>query len=211
MEQEISKTIASPLEKVKASLFKNNITKDVQTAALSLQKVTVIENDLQRIELDGYIKNAKAIRKQVETLRMNETKQLDDAKKLFMQAEKDFAANLDELIASATGKVNKFIQDQITAKRAEEKRIQEEAEKAAKRLRAPESLARVEMQAQAQIQELPTIAGVRKVWKFEGLDIAKIPLAFLTIDEAAVKEAIKAGVREIPGIRIYEDFARSGR
>jgi hypothetical protein len=35
-------------------------------------------------------------------------------------------------------------------------------------------------------------------------DPTVIPLSYLTLDEAAVKEAIAEGVREIPGLLIYK-------
>jgi hypothetical protein len=37
------------------------------------------------------------------------------------------------------------------------------------------------------------------------MDPAAVPLGYLTIDDAAVKGAIRDGIREIPGIRIYQD------
>lgn len=41
-------------------------------------------------------------------------------------------------------------------------------------------------------------------WTFEVEDPALIPLGYLTIDENAVTAAIADGVREIPGLRIYQ-------
>lgn len=47
-------------------------------------------------------------------------------------------------------------------------------------------------------------ASVRMVWAFEIKDIAQIPSEYLVLNEKAVREAIKAGVREIPGLKIYQ-------
>jgi len=47
-------------------------------------------------------------------------------------------------------------------------------------------------------------AGIRKTWTYEIVDSKQVPGQFLTIDDKAVKAAIAAGVRTIPGIRIYE-------
>jgi hypothetical protein len=44
----------------------------------------------------------------------------------------------------------------------------------------------------------------RKVWDFEVVDLAQVPHEFLHLNEAAVRAAIKAGVRQIRGLRIYE-------
>lgn len=47
-------------------------------------------------------------------------------------------------------------------------------------------------------------ASVRMVWAFDIKDIAQIPSEYLILNEKAVREAIKAGVREIPGLKIYQ-------
>lgn len=47
-------------------------------------------------------------------------------------------------------------------------------------------------------------ASVRMVWAFDIKDIAQIPSEYLVLNEKAVREAIKAGVREIPGLKIYQ-------
>lgn len=41
-------------------------------------------------------------------------------------------------------------------------------------------------------------------WDYEVVDPTQIPLGYLTIDHDAVKAALAQGVREIPGLRIFE-------
>ena len=48
-------------------------------------------------------------------------------------------------------------------------------------------------------------ASVKKEWKHKLTDLSKVPQKFLMLNEDAVKTAIELGVREIPGIDIYED------
>jgi hypothetical protein len=45
---------------------------------------------------------------------------------------------------------------------------------------------------------------IRTTWEFEVEDITKVPAAYLTINDALVRQSIKGGVRGIPGLRIYE-------
>lgn len=47
-------------------------------------------------------------------------------------------------------------------------------------------------------------AGIRKTWTFEVTDEKLVPRQYLVVDEKAVKAAIAAGERSIPGIRIFE-------
>lgn len=42
-------------------------------------------------------------------------------------------------------------------------------------------------------------------WKYEIEDETQVPLAYCSPDSAKINAAIKAGVREIPGVRVYED------
>jgi len=50
-------------------------------------------------------------------------------------------------------------------------------------------------------------AAVKKVWKWKQTtdNIAEIPVRYLMLNESAIKVAIEMGVRDIPGIEIYED------
>lgn len=42
------------------------------------------------------------------------------------------------------------------------------------------------------------------VWDFEVEDISKVPPKYLVVNDSAVKAAIRAGVREVPGLKISE-------
>jgi hypothetical protein len=45
---------------------------------------------------------------------------------------------------------------------------------------------------------------LRKDWVWEVLDISLIHAKYLMVDKVSVNQAVKSGIREIPGIRIYE-------
>jgi len=49
-------------------------------------------------------------------------------------------------------------------------------------------------------------AHVRKVWKAEIVDAAQVPRAFCSPDMKLLNEAVKGGLREIQGVRIFEDL-----
>jgi uncharacterized membrane protein YqiK len=44
-----------------------------------------------------------------------------------------------------------------------------------------------------------------KSWTFEVTDPAAVPREYLVVDEKALRAAVKDGIREIPGVRIFED------
>lgn len=60
-------------------------------------------------------------------------------------------------------------------------------------------------EALAQIVDRPELAGVsfREDWTFDVIEFDSIPRRFMTIDEDEILSEIKAGAREIPGLRIY--------
>lgn len=43
-----------------------------------------------------------------------------------------------------------------------------------------------------------------KTWTYEIQDINKVPREYLILDTAAVMKAVRLGIREIPGLRIYQ-------
>lgn len=49
------------------------------------------------------------------------------------------------------------------------------------------------------------LAGLKDNWVYATVDLSKVPTHLLTINDAAVKLAIKQGTREIPGLRIWND------
>lgn len=49
------------------------------------------------------------------------------------------------------------------------------------------------------------VKGVRKTWTFEITDESKVPRDFLVIDDKKIRAAVREGIREIPGVRIFEE------
>lgn len=49
------------------------------------------------------------------------------------------------------------------------------------------------------------VSGIRSVWKFEITDESLIPDDFWIVDEAAIGRAVRSGIREIKGVRIFEE------
>jgi hypothetical protein len=55
------------------------------------------------------------------------------------------------------------------------------------------------------------VKGTQKVWTFNLIDAAQVPREFLVVDERKIREAVKAGARDIPGVSIFEDTKISVR
>lgn len=98
------------------------------------------------------------------------------------------------------------------AKEAERIAEQKKAEDQRIRFEQAEKLANAQMTSEfAETQIISEKSNVRKVWKFEVVNLALVPANFLTIDDAKVKAAIAEGAREIPGLKIFQDIQNVAR
>lgn len=50
-----------------------------------------------------------------------------------------------------------------------------------------------------------SLAGLRETWTYEVVNLELLPAAYRAVNDVAAKAAIKSGVREIPGLRIYAE------
>jgi len=57
------------------------------------------------------------------------------------------------------------------------------------------------------VPEAPKASGttVRKTWNFAVMDEKKVPRIYLKLDEQAIRASIRDGVRDIPGLEIFEE------
>lgn len=152
-------------------------------------------------------------------------KALDEARKRFVAAPGDYVRSVnalakelaDRLVLIETGLKRKISTHQARVE-LERRKAEEAARKAAAELQA-----KVDAEAKAAgvetvqvaapvIPEAPKVvrteagaAHQRKEWVFRVTDPAAIPRDYLVVDERAIREAVKAGVREIPGVEIFEE------
>ncbi len=63
------------------------------------------------------------------------------------------------------------------------------------------------------VPEAPTASGttIRKTWAFTLMDLKKVPRIYLKLDEQAIRASIRDGVRDIPGLEIFEEVNFSKR
>lgn len=49
------------------------------------------------------------------------------------------------------------------------------------------------------------VSGIRSIWKFEVTEIDDVPKKYWIIDESAIGRDVRSGIRDIKGIRIFEE------
>ena len=122
------------------------------------------------------------------------------------------AKALSDRVASAVREVEARITEYLRLKEAEA-RAKLEAEEAARAAVADDiALATLDQETAATALELTRTRGIggaltalQDRWVFEVVDITKVPTAYLQVNDAAVRAAIRSGVREVPGLRIWND------
>ena len=155
------------------------------------------------------------IQKALETKRKEYTAPLNDHLKEINTTFKSITEPLDTANATLRGKVQAFNNEQ--------KRLQQEAEKAQELIRQATEIQAKLHQATGEIFDAPPPAPVlttapvvkaytdvgtmstRKVMKWRGVDFAKVPDEYKMLDAVKIGKVVRAGVTAIPGIEIYPE------
>lgn len=167
----------------------------------------------QATDILGWIATLK---KQVEERRQFFTKPLNDQVRRINDFFKEMLRPLETADRILREKVLAYRQEQEKKRREEEARLRKMLEKEQKRMEReaakqglpapppiPAPTASVAPQPKTIEASLGAVSA-KLVWDFEIEDETKIPREFLMVNEKAIRAAIKAGVRHIPGVRIFQ-------
>ena len=204
------------------------------TAFQTKAEAMVIESDEHvagATNLLGFIAQSK---KQFDERRTGIVKPLNDQVAEVNKAFKTITAPLDAATATLKDKVLTYRREQEKRRQEELARIERErkaAEELQSKLEEEHRAQRIEallttgeLPFQEEVAPTLPVAPVelppeistnvkaslgsstfKKVWTFEVIDPKQIPYCYLILDEKAIRSSIRQGVREIPGIRIYQD------
>ena len=122
----------------------------------------------------------------------------------------------DEIVDVLKGKFRNYSRLQEMTRREEERKAQEAARELQKKINAEAKKKKIEPipipipalpQKQAPTRTEEGSGSMKKVWTWdkESYDFALIPDEYKMIDGPAINKAIKAAVRNIPGIRIFQE------
>ena len=167
-----------------------------------LQKLEMERLERERIERETREKEERRLAEEREKLRKLEEERIQEE----LQSKK---ANEEE---------QKRVRDEAERQRQEREALENEKLELERRKREVdeekrrlteqkviEEKKRADEAALAKKQEELRVKGIIKRWSYEIVDEAKVPRAFCSSDSKKIGEAIKTGVREIEGIRIYQE------
>jgi hypothetical protein len=189
--------------------FRNEIRR-----VLGEAKALEVTDDESNVQAAETLSTAKAIFKRIETKRKAIIEEPDGFVRAVNRVTKSLKDDLSEIEATIKPKMGRYAQEQERQRREAERRAQEEA----KRLQAEAERRAKETNTEPVKVEAPAIpqketpvrtahgtTTTAKVWKHEVTDETKVPREYLMVNEAKVRQAVKDGVREIPGVNIFQE------
>jgi|GEM_PF-3060731 len=151
---------------------------------------------------------------------------LKDMKRQIDEAQREVKSHADEIIMPITKAISE-VEAKILAyhkvlkekAEVERRKQEEETRKEQERLDAERKKAEVEAKEKGEdppvfqepqiiiktVIEPPKVKGLTTLWKYEITNEDQVPREFCSIDPGKLQAAVRAGFREIPGVRIFSE------
>jgi len=173
--------------------------------------ITDKATDIQAVEMIG---QAAAMAKAIESKRKEIVKSPNE----FVKAVNQFSRPYSDALAAIKGELDqkhiRFAQEEERRRLELQRKANEEAARLQSEINEAAKLANEDIQvvvapvAVAQDRVTRTQSGstsIRSVWAAEVTDFAILPDKYKKVDMASINTDVKGGIRNIPGVRIYED------
>jgi hypothetical protein len=187
------------------SQFEAEVNTKIKSLLRVMGMVEIVNDEGDKAMVSGAIKEGKQLIKMVSDARKAITNPLQEEVKHWISKEKALIAPIEEAMQRADQLIKQF-NARIAAEQQAllEKIEREEAARLAQDNSQAEQV-RQESEFKRQLaQASHSTDGVRMVWSFEVENISTVPRDFLMLDEQKVRNAIRTGIREIPGIKIFQ-------
>jgi len=204
--------LVASAKKAGCMILFNDYIERIKVLGEECRSLVIIDDDsLDRGK--SLVKDARMIEGLIDDKRKQLTRPLLDEKKIIDDIAKSITSDLNDAIKDLRAQILKYEKKKEEDRLEELRRIEEEKKKAEERLMSSASSKDDVLEAIDVIQEIAKTedelreaksSSISKVWTYEVVDIKLVPRAYLKIDDAEVKAAIKVGIREIPGIRIFQ-------
>lgn len=190
---------------------------EVSTQLSQITVVTVTDSKSERVAAEA-LTSMKKLLKNIEDKRKSFVQPLNDHVKRINGEFKKIASPVEEAVDRLSRAILDYRQSDAFRESVEYRQtIQEEAHQALKTgdmstlQTLSEANAALESEAPKVIRTDSGSLSTRKIWKFEVVDPKAVPTSFLIVDDRKVAEAVKSGVREIPGVRIWQEETLASR
>jgi hypothetical protein len=213
VEEEVFERGITPLDRAKHQLMK--FRSAIQGMASEVEALEISDDQAEKRAAE-MTAQARVLIKQIE----EKQKQIIEEPQKFVKAVQTFTLpfrkDLDEIVGKVKRKLEAYGYTKELARREAEKRAKEATEKIQKEMDERAAKAGVEPvtiitpmipEKRGPVRTETGTTSYVPVWDYEIIEVAKIPARYLAADptnRAAVMESVRAGVREIPGLRIFE-------
>jgi hypothetical protein len=198
---------------VKARLSDYDSAVDSMVEQAEFHEIEDDASNTRAVEMAG---QAKSLAKNIEKVRKEIVDPAFRFKKSVDNLAKAYRDRLDRIERGLKQKISAYHRAQEVKRREAERKAAEAARKMQERVDAEAAAAGVEtVKIVAPIaQEPPKVtrtaegsAHQQKKWTWDrnGVDFEKVPDEFKTLDVVGINKAVREGVRNIPGIRIYQE------
>ena len=170
----------------------------------------VVENIKDVENASAYLKEIKDMEKIVEEKRITFTKPLNESLKNINDTFKKMRQPLEQARDLLTRKI-------LTWKRIESERVAAEQAAYRKIQEAEAELCRLQNKTVKEEEPITIAPVVNKIgnmqtvkrWTYDVIDFSKIPDSYKSLNNTEVNGAIRSGVRDIPGLKIYQEESLS--
>lgn len=187
------------------------------------EQIANMVKEAMALTVDNDESNAIAVELGTQAKKLNKTieakkKRIIEQPNDFIKAIRNFCKMFQDQLAKVESTVKQKITIYQTNRELERRKAEEEARKAAKELQRKIDKEAKKTGVEAPQIEAPVIpeppkvtrtdsgtSHIRKEWTFEITEPWSVPREYMKIDEQAIRKAIKAGIREIAGVRIYQE------
>jgi len=180
-------------DKSHGEIIKNTIKDMVQ-----FTKSIVVDSDSSYKKITSLYRQAREWKKCIDAKRKEMTEPLRKQTAVINDKAKEFTDPLDSVIEMANSKAVKYLRLLEEIKNKED----EELRQAASLFDATDELYIPPMEKTVRGEGAIAVTKTEK--DFKVLDLSKVPMKYLMVNEEAIKRDVKLGLSEIPGLEIFE-------
>lgn len=161
-------------------------------------------------DASSFLKEIKDMEKIVEDKRLTFTKPLNESLKNINDTFKKMKEPLEQARDLLTKKIlswKRIEAERVAAEQAAYRKIQE-AEAELRRLQDKPEIIEEPITIAPVVNKIGNMQTVKR-WTYAVVDLTQVPGCYKILDAVALREAIRTGVREIPGVRIYQEESLS--
>jgi len=181
------------------------INKDVKSITKTATDIAISTAE-ELTKAAEFLKQVVVRKKRIEELRLFFTKPLNDHIRQINAEFKKTSEPLEAIEKDVKGKM-------IIYRKVEDEKIRKEQEKLNKKAESMKTESKkeeyrekaIEIAQETKVESKSGEVRFRKVWKFEITSEQDVPREYMAVNETSIRWAISGGIREIKGVRIFEE------